>query len=45
MTVLHKQRLDVLLIDAPWENVTAVCDDLDDNARLTLDPQDGLHAA
>ena len=35
MTVLHKQRLDVLLIDAPWEYVEAACDDLEDNERLT----------
>ena len=35
MTVLHKQRLDVLLIDAPWEDVAAAYDDLDDSVRLT----------
>ena len=35
VTVLHKQGLDVPLIDAPWEDVAAACDDLDDNARLT----------
>ena len=33
--MLHEQGLDVPLIDAPWEGVTAACDDLDDNARLT----------
>jgi len=35
VTVLHEQGLDVPLIDAPWEEVAAACDDLDDNARLT----------
>ena len=35
VTVLHEQGLDVPLIDAPWEHVAAVCDDLDDNSRLT----------
>ena len=33
--VLHKQGLDVPLIDAPWEDVAATCYDLDDHARLT----------
>ena len=32
--MLHEQGLDVPLIDAPWEDVAAVCDDLDDNSRL-----------
>ena len=35
VTVLHEQGLDVPLIDAPWEDVEAACDDLSDNARLT----------
>ena len=35
VTVLHEQGLDVPLIDAPWEDVAATCDDLDDNERLT----------
>lgn len=35
VTLLHEQGLDVPLIDAPWGEVVAVCDDLDDNARLT----------
>ena len=35
VTVLLEQGLDVPLIDAPWEDVAAACDDLDDNARLT----------
>ena len=35
VTVLHEHGLDVSLIDAPWEDVAAACDDLDDNARLT----------
>ena len=35
VTVLHEQRLDVPLIDAPWEDVASACDDLDDSARLT----------
>jgi NAD-dependent deacetylase len=35
VTVLHEQGLDVPLIDAPWEDVAAACDDLDDNERLT----------
>ena len=35
VTVLHEQGLDIPLIDAPWDDVTAVCDDLEDNARLT----------
>ena len=34
VTVLLEQGLDVPLIDAPWEDVAAACDDLDDNARL-----------
>ncbi|MEJ6608239.1 MAG: hypothetical protein QNL63_00620, partial [Paracoccaceae bacterium] len=34
MTVLHEQGLDVPLIDAPWEDVAAVCDDLDGNSHL-----------
>jgi NAD-dependent deacetylase len=34
VTVLHEQGLDVPLIDAPWEDVAAVCDDLDDNSHL-----------
>ena len=33
VTVLREQGLDVPLIDAPWEDVAAVCDDLDDNSR------------
>ena len=33
--MLHEQGLDVPLIDAPWEDVAAACDDLDDSARLT----------
>ena len=35
VTLLREQGLDVPLIDAPWGDVVAVCDDLDDNARLT----------
>ena len=35
VTVLHEQGLDVPLIDAPWEDVAAACDDLEDNERLT----------
>lgn len=35
VTVLYEQGRDVSLIDAPWEHVAAVCDDLDDNSRLT----------
>ena len=35
VTVLHEQGLDVPLIDAPWDDVAAACDDLNDNARLT----------
>ena len=35
VTVLHEQGLDVPLIDAPWEDVAAACDDLKDNGRLT----------
>ena len=35
VTVLHEQGLDVPLIDAPWEDVAAACDDLEDNVRLT----------
>ena len=35
VTVLHEQVLDVPLIDAHWDDVTAACDDLEDNARLT----------
>jgi hypothetical protein len=35
VTVLHEQGLDVPLIDAPWEDVSSACADLDDNARLT----------
>ena len=34
VTVLQEQELDVPLIDAPWDDVTAACDDLEDNARL-----------
>ena len=34
VTVLLEQGLDVPLIDAPWEDVAAACDDLDNNARL-----------
>ncbi|MDA9159138.1 hypothetical protein N9O21_01090 [Rhodobacteraceae bacterium] len=33
--MLHEQGLDVPLIDAPWEDVAAACDDLEDNVRLT----------
>ena len=33
--MLHRQGRDVPLIDAPWEEIAAVCDDLDDNLRLT----------
>jgi|TARA_Y100000385_G_scaffold234944_1_gene248517 NAD-dependent deacetylase len=33
VTVLREQGLDVPLIDAPWEDVAAACDDLDDSAR------------
>ena len=35
MTLLHEQGLDVSIIDAPWEDIAAVCDDLDDNSLLT----------
>ena len=35
VTVLHEQGLDVPLIGAPWEDVAAACDDLNDNERLT----------
>ena len=35
VTVLHEQGLDVPLIDAPWEDLAAACDDLEDNVRLT----------
>lgn len=35
VTVLHEQGLDVPLIDAPWGDVVAVCNDLNDNVRLT----------
>ena len=34
VTVLHEQGLDVPLIDAPWEDVAAACNDLDDSAHL-----------
>ena len=34
VTVFHEQGLDVPLIVAPWEDVAAICDDLDDSARL-----------
>ena len=35
MTLLNEQGLDVSIIDAPGEDIAAVCDDLDDNSRLT----------
>ena len=35
VTVLHEQGRDVPLIDAPWEEVAAACDDFDDSLRLT----------
>ena len=35
VTVLYEQGPDVPLIDAPWEEIAAACDNLDDSARLT----------
>ena len=34
VTLLHKQGLDVPLINAPWEDVANACEDFEDNERL-----------